>query len=41
MLDLEDFNELLDIVRSLIDEQEHVTAETKKEQKKAVLDLLK
>jgi hypothetical protein len=41
MLDLESFNELLDIVRGLIDDQERISAETKKEQKKAVLDLLK
>ena len=41
MMDLEDFNELLDIVRSLIDDQERLSTETKKEQKKAVLDLLK
>lgn len=41
MLDLESFNELLDIVRELIEEQERVSTETKKEQKKAVLDLLK
>jgi hypothetical protein len=41
MMDLEDFNELLDIVRGLIEDQEQVTNETKKEQKKAVLDLLK
>jgi hypothetical protein len=32
---------LLDIVRSLIDEQEGLISEAKKEQKKAVLDLLK
>lgn len=41
MLDLESFNELLDIVRSLIDEQERLSGETKKEQKKSVLELLK
>lgn len=41
MLDLESFNELLDIVRGLIDDQERLGTETKKEQKKAVLDLLK
>lgn len=41
MLDLESFNELLDIVRTLIEDQERITTETKKEQKKAVLDLLK
>lgn len=41
MLDLESFNELLDIVRALIDDQEGLLNETKREQKKAVLDLLK
>lgn len=41
MLDLESFNELLDIVRGLIDDQERISTETKKEQKKSVLDLLK
>jgi hypothetical protein len=41
MMDLEDFNELLDIVRSLIDDQEKLMNDAKKEQKKAVLDLLK
>lgn len=41
MLDLESFNELLDIVRSLIDDQEALMSEVKKEQKKSVLELLK
>jgi hypothetical protein len=41
MLDLESFNELLDIVRGLIEDQERLADETKKEQKKAILDLLK
>jgi hypothetical protein len=41
MMDLEDFNELLDIVRTLIEDQEKLMNEAKKEQKKAVLDLLK
>ena len=40
MLDLETYNELLDIVRSLIEDQERLMGETKKEQKKQVLDLL-
>jgi hypothetical protein len=40
MLDLETYNELLDIVRSLIDEQERLMNETKKQQKKQILDLL-
>jgi hypothetical protein len=41
MVDLEEFNELLDIVRSLIEDQERLMNESKREQKKAVLDLLK
>ena len=41
MLDLESFNDLLDIVRSLIDDQKDLISETKKQQKKQVLDLLK
>ncbi len=41
MLDLETYNELLDIVRSLIEEQDKLTTETKKQQKKQALDLLK
>ena len=40
MLDLESYNELLDIVRGLIEDQERVLNETKKQQKKQVLDLL-
>ncbi|MFV1965446.1 MAG: hypothetical protein ACC628_08495 [Pirellulaceae bacterium] len=40
MLDLETYNELLDIVRALIGEQERLMNETKKQQKKQVLDLL-
>ena len=41
MLDIEDFNQLLDRVRHLITEQEQLLDETKKVQKKSVLDLLK
>lgn len=41
MLDLESYNELLDIVRALLDEQERILNETKKQQKKQALDLLK
>ncbi len=41
MLDLESYNELLEIVRSLIDEQESLTERTKKVQKQQLLDLLK
>ena len=39
MLDLESYNEILDLVRGLIDEQESLIEETKKERKKGVLDL--
>jgi type IV secretory pathway VirD2 relaxase len=38
MLDLETYNELVDLVRSLIEEQEQITSETKKRQ---AADLLK
>ena len=41
MLDLETYNELLEIVRSLIDEQESLSDRTKKLQKQQALDLLK
>ncbi len=41
MLDLESYNELLDIVRSLIDQQQEVSDRTKKLQKQQALDLLK
>jgi hypothetical protein len=40
MLNLETYNELLDIVRSLIDEQRRLIDDTKKQQKKQVLELL-
>jgi hypothetical protein len=40
MLDIESYNELLDIVRGLIEDQERLMNETKKQQKKQVLDLL-
>ncbi|HBJ38108.1 MAG TPA: polyketide synthase [Planctomycetaceae bacterium] len=39
MLDLESFNEILDMVRELIDSQEGLIEKTKKEQKTRVLDL--
>ena len=41
MLDLESYNEILDQVRDLIEAQEGLIDETKKEQKKRVLDLFK
>ena len=39
MLDLESFNELLDLVRGLIDDQDQLLDDTKTERKKKVLDL--
>jgi len=39
MLDLESYNEILDMVRELIDNQDGLLEETKKEQKRKVLDL--
>ncbi|MGE0755404.1 MAG: hypothetical protein AB7F89_11595 [Pirellulaceae bacterium] len=41
MVDLQDFNELLDIVRSLIDEQRQLLNDVKQEQKQSLRDLLK
>ncbi len=41
MLDLESYNEILDIVRDLIDRQNRLIDETKDEQKRRVLDLFK
>ena len=40
MLELETYNELLDIVRAIIDDQRTLIEETKKQQKKQVLELL-
>ena len=39
MLDLESYNEILDMVRELIEDQENLLEETKDERKKRVLDL--
>ena len=39
MLDLESFNEVLDLVRGLIEDQESLIEDTKAEQKRKVLDL--
>lgn len=39
MLDLESYNEILDMVRELIESQDGLLEETKKEQKRKVLDL--
>jgi hypothetical protein len=41
MLDLESFNEILDMVRELIDSQDGLLEETKKEQKRKLQDLFK
>ncbi|QDS87986.1 hypothetical protein EC9_21710 [Rosistilla ulvae] len=41
MLDLESYNEILDIVRDLIDRQNRLIDDTKDEQKRRVLDLFK
>lgn len=41
MLDLESFNEILDLMRGLIDDQESLLEETEDAQKKRVLDLFK
>ncbi|WP_146580005.1 polyketide synthase [Neorhodopirellula pilleata] len=41
MLDLESFNEILDLMRGLIDDQESLLDETEDAQKKRVLDLFK
>ena len=41
MLDLESYNEILDLVRGLIDDQTELMEDTKSERKKKVLDLFK
>ena len=41
MLDLESYNEILDIVRDLISRQQALIDDTKEEQKRRVLDLFK
>ena len=41
MLELETYNELIDLVRSLIQEQTEIQEKTRKERKKQLLDLLK
>ncbi|TWT82892.1 hypothetical protein CA13_43550 [Planctomycetes bacterium CA13] len=41
MLDLESYNEILDMVRQLIDDEKSLLEDTKKEQKKRVMDLFK
>ena len=39
MMELEGYNELLDLVRSLIADQERLIEQTKSEQKRQILDL--
>jgi hypothetical protein len=41
MIDIQDFNEVVDMVRGMIDDQNKVLEKTKQEQKKQLLDLLK
>jgi leucyl-tRNA synthetase len=41
MIDIQDFNEVIDMVRDLLNNQDKVLEKTKQEQKKRVLDLLK
>ena len=41
MIDIQDFNEVIDMVRGMIDDQSKVLEKTKQEQKKQLLDLLK
>jgi hypothetical protein len=41
LVDIQDFNELLEMVRGMVDQQKELLDATKKEQKKRVLDLFK
>ena len=41
MLELETYNELIDLIRDLINDQEEISEKAKDERKKQVLDLLK
>lgn len=41
MQDIEDFNEIVDLVRGLLDDQEKILTDTEQEQRKRILDLLK
>jgi hypothetical protein len=41
MLDLESFNEIIDLVRGILDDEERLLDETQKKQKQGLLDLLK
>jgi hypothetical protein len=40
MLDIETYNEIIEIVRSLIEDQDDVIQETRKQRRKAALDLI-
>ncbi|MCC6508516.1 MAG: hypothetical protein IT423_05380 [Pirellulaceae bacterium] len=41
MLDLESFNEIIDLVRGILDDEQRLLDETQKKQKQGILDLLK
>ncbi len=41
MQDIEDFNEIVDLVRVLLEDQEKVLTQTEQEQRKRILDLLR
>ncbi len=41
MIDIQDFNEVLDMVRGMIEDQSKVLEKTKQEQKKQILDMIK
>jgi len=41
MVDIQDFNEMIDMVRGLYDDQGKVLEKTKQEKKKQTLELLK
>ena len=41
MLDIESFNEIVDLVRGLLDDQDELIKETEETQKKRILELLK
>jgi hypothetical protein len=41
MLDIESYNEIIDLVRTLLEEQERILKETEETQKARVLDLFK
>jgi hypothetical protein len=41
MLELETYNELIDLIRGLIGDQKQINQKTQQERKKQVLDLLK